>query len=397
MSRRRFMLVSLSLLLALTTALPLFGTRAQDEGPIIIGAPLNLTGWMAAYDGPPLEGAKLAVKKINESGGVLGRQLEIIERDGKTDPATVGNAAREVIQQGAQVLITPCDFDYGAPAGQAAQEAGIVGISLCASSPLYGSEALGDLQFTLSMWNQTMGAAAAEYAYNVKGWKTAATIVDQGTEYTKSLGEYFVETFKHLGGTIVSEDTYQINDMQASAQAQRIKELNPQPDVVFVSSQMPDYSAIIRDLRSAGVEAPLMGGDSMDTADFYKALGTDLGNNIFISTHSFIGPEAGPAMEQFIKDFNAEYGRNPEVAFNAMGWDAIQVIAQGIEKAGTTDGPQLAKALEGTEFDLLSGKLVWSDAASGHFPDKEAFIIEVKDGQPTFVQRLKPEWTPAID
>lgn len=393
---RRPALVFMSLLLVVGMTVAARGARAQDQDPIVIGAAVNLTGWMAAYDIPPLEGAKLAVKKINESGGVLGRQLQIIELDGKTDPPTLGNAGREVIAKGAEVLVTPCDFDYGAPAGQAAQEAGLVGLSFCASSPLYGSEALGDKQFTVSMWNQTMGAAAAQFAYETKGWRTAATVVDQGTEYTKSLGEYFVETFKQLGGQIVSEDSYQLNDMQASAQAQRLKELNPQPDVVFVTANMPDYSAIIRDIRSAGVTAPLMGGDSMDTADFYKALGADLGNNIFISTHSFIGPETGPAMDQFIKDFQAEYGRPPEVAFNAMGWDTVQILAQGITKAGTTDGAALAKALEGTEFDLLSGKLTWSDAAGGHFPDKEAFIIEVKAGKPTYVTRLKPTWTPEI-
>ena len=210
-----------SFLLAMSVAGLSSSTKAQED-PIVIGAAVNLTGWMAAYDGPPLEGAKLAIKKINDAGGVLGRQLEIIELDGKTDPPTLGNAARDVISQGADVLVTPCDFDYGAPAGQAAQEAGLVGVSFCASSPLYGSEALGDKQFTMSMWNQTMGAAAADFAFNVKGWKTASTIVDQGTEYTKSLGEYFVETFEHLGGTIISEDSYQINDMQASAQAERL-------------------------------------------------------------------------------------------------------------------------------------------------------------------------------
>jgi branched-chain amino acid transport system substrate-binding protein len=327
----------------------------------------------------------------------MGRQLELIESDGKTDPVTLGNAARELVEKGAEVMLTPCDFDYGAPAGQAAQEAGLVGLSFCASSPLYSSTVLGDKQFTVSMWNQTMGAAAAQYAYETKGWKTAATVVDQGTDYTISLAEYFVQTFEHLGGTIISEDTYQLGDMQATAQADRLKNLETPPDVVFVTANMPDYSAIIRDIRSAGVELPLMGGDSMDTADFYTALGTDLGHNIFISTHSFIGPEAGPAMEQFIKDFNTEYGRSPEVAFNAMGWDAVQILAQGITKAGTTEGAALAKALEGTEFDLLSGKLTWSDAASGHFPDKEAFIIEVKDGKPTFVTRLKPSWTPPVD
>jgi branched-chain amino acid transport system substrate-binding protein len=184
--------------------------------------------------------------------------------------------------------------------------------------------------------------------------------------------------------------------MQATDQAQRIKELDPQPDVIFIPSSMPDYAAIIRDVRAAGVTAPIMGDDSMDTGDFYTALGPELGHDIFISTHGFIGPEAGPAMEQFIADFHAEYGRDPESAFNAMGWDTIQVIAQGIAKADATDGAALANALEGTEFDLLSGKLIWSDAASGHFPDKEAFIVEVKDSKPTFVKRTKPSWTPAL-
>ena len=159
---------------------------------------------------------------------------------------------------------------------------------------------------------------------------------------------------------------------------------------------MPDYSAIIRDVRSAGVTTPIMGGDSMDNADFYKALGAELGKDIYISTHSFIGPESGPAMETFIADFQAEYGKAPEVAFTAMGWDTIQVIAQAITKAGTTEGAALAKAMEGTTYDLLSGNLTWTDAENGHFPDKEAFIIEVKDGKPTFVQRLKPTWIPTI-
>ncbi|MEZ4506423.1 MAG: ABC transporter substrate-binding protein [Thermomicrobiales bacterium] len=140
-------------------------------------------------------------------------------------------------------------------------------------------------------------------------------------------------------------------------------ELETPPDVIFVSALMPDYSAIIRDLRSAGIEAPLMGGDSMDTADFYTALGSELGHDIYISTHSFISPEAGPAMEQFIADFTAQkYGNPPEVSFNAMGYDTIQIIADSIERAGTTDGEALAQAMVNHEFDLLSGKLTWSDA-----------------------------------
>lgn len=384
--------LAMALMVPLSVSLPV---RAQDEGPIILGAPVNLTDWMAGYDVPALEGAKLAVKQINEAGGVLGRQLQIIELDGQTDPVVVGNVARELIDQGAEAILAPCDFDFGgAAASQAAQEAGLVGVSFCASSPLFGSATLGDKQFTLSMWNQTMSAAAAQFGIEEQGWTTAATIIDQGTEYTQSLGDYFVATWEHLGGEIVSEDTYQLGDMTAAAQAQTILDLDEQPDVIFISANMPDYGGIIADIRSAGITAPIMGGDSMDTREFYEVLGTELGHDIFISTHSFIGPEAGPAMETFIADFEAEYGSPPGVAFAAMGFDTVMVLADAIERAGTTEGAALAAAMVNTEYDLLSGKLTWSDAASGHVPDKEAFILEVVDGKPTFIMRLKPTWQP---
>jgi branched-chain amino acid transport system substrate-binding protein len=127
MMHRRVTLLTLACLLVGSMAFTARGGQARQGtpvapsgDPIVIGAAVHLTGWMAAYDTPPLESAKLAAKVINEQGGVLGRPLQIIELDGKTDPATVGNSAIQLIDQGAEVLLAPCDFDYGAPVGQAA-------------------------------------------------------------------------------------------------------------------------------------------------------------------------------------------------------------------------------------------------------------------------------------
>jgi branched-chain amino acid transport system substrate-binding protein len=402
---RSLRIVLASLMLALRFAGVSGTALAQDAtppaaptgDPIIIGAAVHQSDWMSAYDLPPLEGARLAVDYINAHGGVLGRPLQLIDGDGKTDPATVGNVAIELIDQGAEVLIAPCDFDYGAPVSQVAQEAGIVGVSTCASSPLYGSEALGDKQFTVSMWNQTMSAAAAQFAFKDRGWTRAATIIDTSTEYTQSLGEFFVETFSHLGGQVVSEDTYTMGDMQINAQIQRLQGLAEPPDVIFLSANMPDYAMMVRELRAAGFNQPLMGGDAMDTADFYPAVGEELGNNIFISTHSFLGAEVSPQMAEFLDLYQQAHGKAPETAFTVMGWDTVNVIAQAIERAGATEGAALALAMEELTYDLLSGQLDWADAAGGHAPDKEAFILEVVNGKPTFVKRLRPEWTPATE
>lgn len=362
---------------------------AAEGEPIKIAAAVNFIGWMAPYDMPPLQGARLAVKVLNERGGVLGRPLELLELDGKSDLATTKNVAIELINQGAEVLITPCDFDAGAPAAEAAQEAGIVGISTCASSPLYGSAALGDKQFTLSMWNQTMSSGAAEFSLE-QGWQSAAAITDTSIEYSKSLGEFFIDSFEHNGGEVLSTDTYLNGDLQIDAQIQRLKGLAEPPDVIFLSTYGPDYAMMVRELRAAGFNQALFGGDAMDTAEFFDAVGDE--NNIFISTHSWLGPEAGPAMEEFLKLFQEEYGEPPESSFVPTGWDTVMVFAQAIEKAGTTEGDALARAMEEMTFDLLTGKLDWTSAEEGHEPSKETFILEIVDGSPTFETRWLPQY-----
>ncbi len=113
-----------------------------------------------------------------------------------------------------------------------------------------------------------------------------------------------------------------------------------------------------------------------------------------MSTHSWLGPETGPEMERFIGLYEAEYDEPPASAFIVMGWDAVQVIAQAMEAAGTTDGAAVAKAMEEMEFDLLSGKLNWTDATDGHQPLKAAAIVELQGGQPSFLGWYQVESPP---
>jgi len=367
----------------------------KEAKPIIIGAVFNATGWMASYDQPPREGALLAIKAINKAGGVLGRPLKLIELDGNTDPATVGNAARQLIEQGADIIIAPCDFDIGGPASQAAQEAGLVGISTCSSSPLYGSAALGDKQFTLAMWNNIMSAGAAEYAYDKLGWRTVYVVTDTSIDYSLSLGQYFTKHFKTLGGKIVGEDTYLQGDADFSAQIQRIQGLDTAPDGLFIASYSPDLGTIIRQTRSAGIELPIMGGDAYDDSEFWAVVGEDLGNNIYFATHGWVGQGADKATAAFIKLYEAEYGHPPGTAFILTGWDTVQVIAQAIEKAGTTDGAAVAKAMEDTKFNLLTGTLDWTSAANGHQPVKDVAIVELQGGKPFFKGWITPKSYPA--
>src|SRR5262245_54173562 len=97
------------------------GTAAADD--IVIGGTLCLTGIQAPLDEPGLRGAELAVKVINEQGGVLGKKLKFINLDGKSDPVTVGNNGAQLTSQGIQFMVAPCDFDMCGSANRKAQTA----------------------------------------------------------------------------------------------------------------------------------------------------------------------------------------------------------------------------------------------------------------------------------
>ena len=371
------------------------GTPGATSGgdKIVIGASLTLTGIQAPFDEPGLRGGNLAIEELNKKGGILGKQVQLDNLDGKSDPVVVGNNAIQLIDRGAVAIIAPCDFDFGSPASREAQKAGLVGISTCASSPLYNSTNLGDKQFTLSMWNTTMGSAAAEYAFKEKGWKTAYVVTDTFIDYTKSLSVYFIDSFKNAGGEVFGEDTYTQGAQDFSAQLQRIQGLATQPDVYFVSSYQPDLGTIIRAMRSAGITAPIFGGDSYDDPQLVESLG-DLGKDVFFITHTYATPDAGPNMKAFLDLWQAKYGEVPDTAFVATGWDTVNVIAQAIESAKSTDGAAVAKAMETLEFDLLTGKLDWSDAATGHEPNKETVVVEITQGSTKFLGWYLPGYLP---
>ena len=366
----------------------------KQADTIKIGAALCLTGIQAPLDEPALKGAQVAVDEINKKGGVLGKQLELINLDCKSDPVTTGNVAVQLIDQGAKAIIAPSDFDFGGPASREAQKAGLVGISPAASSPMYGSNALGDKQFTMSMWNTTMGAAAAQYARE-QGWKTAYVVTDDFIQYTKDLGEYFTMAWEDGGGTIAYQEKYTQGAADFSAQLARMKAQPTQPDFYYISSYMPDLGLIIRTMREAGIMAPIMGGDSYDDPGLFQALGPQYGNDIIFATHTWVSPDTSTQMAEFLKAYQAKFGGPPEAMWAATGWDVVNLLAGAMQKAGSTDGAAMAKAMEDNSWDLLTGKLTWENAAKGHETHKQAAMVMLTGGVPAFLGWLMPTSQPA--
>jgi len=372
------------------------GGGNADSDVILIGGAMSVTGIQAPLDAPGIEGIQVAVKEINDNGGINGRMLVFENMDSKSDPATASEAAQQMISRGAVAIITSSDYDFGGPAARAAQEAGIVGVSPSASSPLFGSRMLGDKQFTLSMWNTTMGAVIAEKAWN-DGMRSCYVITDDFIDYTKSLSRYFIIAFDRLGGDVMREDIFSQGKVDIAALIANYRALPSQPDFIYISSYMPDLGTIIKEFRTAGIDIPIYGGDAYDDPAMFEVLGPTYGNDIIWATHSFNSEEAVPGFDAYNAAYREMFGRDVDAPWSMAGYDVVMVLAQAMIETDSTDGATMAEWMVNREFNLLTGTLIWSDAATGHEPNKAAAIVELVNGEPVFLFWAKPDYLPEPD
>jgi branched-chain amino acid transport system substrate-binding protein len=183
-------------------AAPARPTIAPAAGPIKIGAIYNLTGAQASLDVPSTNGAMLAIKEINAAGGLLGRPVELVLYDGKTDAATISNAATKLTESDQVIaMLGFSDSDQTLAAAPIAAKAGVVFVTSGATSPKL-PEQVPDYLYMACFGDNVQAAAGAEYAHNTLGAKTAYLLIDKDMEYTLLLGKYFKERFTELGGNV---------------------------------------------------------------------------------------------------------------------------------------------------------------------------------------------------
>jgi branched-chain amino acid transport system substrate-binding protein len=391
---KRGSLVALVILAILASACAAGPAAQQGGAPIKIGAVYDLTGGFASLDVPSANGAKLAAKEINDAGGVLGRKIDLVMYDGKSDAATIGNAATQLVESDkVKIMLGMSDTDQALAAAPIAAKAGLTFVTSGATSPKL-PEHVPTYLYMACFGDNVQAAAAAEYAYNDLKGKTAYLLVDKGMEYTLLLGKYFKERFLELGGQVVLEDTYQTGDKDFSAQITKMKGLATPPDFLFISSGPDDVGVLVKQFRDAGVDKPIVGGDGYDTPLLVEIAGKGA-ENVYFTTHSLMDPQLGTdAVKKFMAAYQAEYKNPPENAFAALGYDTVKLIADAIKRAGSDDPKAILEALSKTkDFPGVTGSITYP--AGNRIPQKGVTVILVKDGKFTLAKEVVPQKVPA--
>jgi len=382
---------SFGMLVAAAAALALAApAMAQDEEPVKFGLVMSFSGWFQPIDASTINGAKLAVKEINEDGGVLGRPIEILEFDNKSEPTLGADGAISLIDEGAVALMFPSDFDFGAPGAFIAQQSGVVALS-GASDPKFGLQGIGDLAFSMSNASQAQGAMLAEWAFEEQGWETAYVLLDNTIAYTRSLCGAFEDRFAELAGedNFLGSDTFLNSDASISSQVTRIANLPEEPDVIMFCSYAPGGPSALRQLRAAGLDMPIVTGESMD-GDYWIGTVPDLSNFYIAQYGSFYGDDPVAEINDFFQRYEEEFGQRADASYALRGYSMVEAWARGAEQAGTFDGRSVAAAM--STFDeepLMIGPTTFTPEL--HISTiRPMNIVEVQDGKFSALGRFSP-------
>ncbi|NMC32558.1 MAG: ABC transporter substrate-binding protein [Veillonellaceae bacterium] len=360
---------------------------AAQPNEIRIGGNVEMTGGVANYGNQALSGMKLAFKQVNAAGGVLGKKINLILADNKSEPAEAANATTKLITQDKVTLVMgPIVSSNVLATVKIAEDNKVVVMTPTGTNEkiTVDNGKVRPFAFRACFIDPFQGRVMANYATKSLKSKTAVIYIDSSSDYSKGVAAAFEETFVKNGGKIVGKEAFLQKDQDFKATLTKIKAMNA--DIVFIPAYYEEVGKIVKQARELGITQPLLGTDGWDNPKVVEIAGAAALNNTFFSNH-YSSQDSDPNVRKFIEAYKAEYKEEPS-SMAALGYDAAMIVIDAIKRANTTDAAKVKEALEQTKNLQVSTGIVTMD--SNHNPIKSAVVIEMKDGKQTFKEKINP-------
>ncbi len=372
-----------NVLLAALLVFVVAGT-AMAADTIKIGVYLPLTGRTAFGGQLELEGIQMAHKEMSE---VLGKKVELVVVDNKTDKVEAANAVKRLIEYDKVVAVIGT---YGSSLAMAGGE-----VAEAAKVPMMGTSCTNPLVTQGKMYvfracfiDPFQGAGAATYAINSLKMNKAALLIDVANDYCVGLANFFKQSYKKLGGEIVSELKYNSGDQDFTAQLTEI--ISQNPDLLFIPADFAEGAIIMKQARELGAEFQIMGGDAMDNPEIVNIGGEAVEG--FIHT-TFPYDPSMTDMSPIAKTFTENWTKNnPDKAPNvnaALGYDSYMLVVDAIKRAGSAEPDAIRTALSSTkDFPGVTGSKTIN---ATHDAESPVGIVQIKDGKKQFIGTVEPQ------
>jgi branched-chain amino acid transport system substrate-binding protein len=372
---------SLAAALALAAA-PLFAA-AQ---PVPVVGLVELSGGGATVGTNCNNAIKLAVKDINAAGGLLGRPIDYTYYDTQTNPGVAKALAAKAIDAGAYVVMGPVYSGSIIVSMNETRRAEITNIVAGEAANLtqQGNPYLFRTSFTQAI---AMPKVAAYIKDTVKA-KTVAVIY-VNNDFGKGGRDVIVPEFEKLGVKVVADISTDPGQVDMSGPVLKAKQANA--DALFVYLHEEESARILRELRKQGYDKPIIGETTLVNEKVLELAG-DAANGV-IAHVGLTADAPNPAMQAFVKKYEAEYKSRPD--HNAMKCNVgMWVVKAMTDKIGKIDTKALAAAIHGATISAKDYPGVLMDVrydAKGDI-DRESYFVKINKGRAEVFYTFKPAW-----
>lgn len=350
--------------------------KVGSEEVIKVGAMGPLTGPLAIYGVSATNGTKLAVDEINKNGGILGKKVELNLLDEKGETTEAVTAYNRLMDWGMVALIGDVTSKPSVAVGELAAEDKLPMITPTGTQ--FNITEAGDNVFRVCFTDPYQGEVLANLVSEKLKAKTAAVLVNNSSDYSDGVAKAFITRAEKNGIEVVAKEGYSDGDKDFKAQLTKLLPLKPEVLVI------PDYyeqdALIASQARELGLKSQFIGPDGWDGV--IKALDSSSHNVLegALFTNHYSLEDKNEKVQSFIKAYRDTYKDDPS-AFSALSYDAVYLLKQAIENAGSVDREAIVKELKKISFAGVTGGLTFD---KNNNPIKAVTIIKVLGGQYKF-------------
>src|SRR3990172_791812 len=385
---KRFSLV-MSLAMILSVAL----AACQPAAPstIKIGLNTELTGGIPVVGESCNNATELAVKEINDAGGleVAGQKykIELIIEDNEDKAESAAAAAQKLATAGVLAMIGPNASRNAIPAAEVAESSKMPMISPWSTNPKTTVDAQTgqpkQYVFRAAFIDDFQGRVAARFALDQLKTAKPAVLYDVASEYNKGIAEFYKKTMEESGISVVSFETYTTGDKDFSSQLTKIKESGA--DSLFLPNYYSEVPLQVQQAHKLGFAGTVVGSDSWGNLELITLCGADC-EGLYFTTH-YAADIATPKAQAFIKAYEAAYGKTPDDVA-ALTYDSFGLLFQAIRAAGKIDRQAARDALAAiTAYEGVTGNMQFKGTGD---PIKSAVILQIKGGKFTYFSTANP-------
>lgn len=321
-----------SLLVVLLVGGLIFGggqSFAQEK--IKIGSLMSLSGALASYGGPINNGCLLAAKHINDAGGILGKEVQIVTRDTKTDPTSGVDAARKLIDiDGVSAFVGALSSGVSMPVAESvAIPNEIVQISPASTTPQMTSLEDDDYVFRTVVSDEYQGVILGQLALD-RGYETISVLYVNNA-YGQGLANASTEWFEKQGGEVYTKVPYEKG--KASYRGELSQATSKKPDALILIGYPENGSTIIRQAISEGFIDEFLFVDGLKSPELIENVGAQYLEGTYGTTP---GSKETPSLGTFNQEYEKEFGKAPPKPFMTNAYDAVVIIALAMQRAGDT-------------------------------------------------------------